>query len=186
MLTTVRMRLPVWPTQSPERTRSANAAIRSRTACTSGTTFSPSTTNSPSARHPQRHVADGAVLGDVDVLAGEHRVDPLAQAGRRGEVAQQRERLVGHPVLRVVERDPGRLGNEALASGRVGGEQVAKLDLRDLAVVALQRGPGLGGGRHRAGAYLRQASQTWRMTSRAMRPSRSSASDEQRTRPPSG
>ena len=31
------------------------------------------------ARHPQRDVEDGAVLGDVDPLAGEHRVAPLAR-----------------------------------------------------------------------------------------------------------
>ena len=48
MFTTVRIGLPVCPTHSPDRTRSENAAIRSRTAWTSGTTFSPSTTNSPS------------------------------------------------------------------------------------------------------------------------------------------
>ena len=44
MLTTFRMRLPVWPFHSPLRTRSAKPAILSRTACTSGTTFLPSTT----------------------------------------------------------------------------------------------------------------------------------------------
>ena len=44
MLTTLRMRLPVWPFQSPLRTRSANSLIASSTACTWGTTFSPSTT----------------------------------------------------------------------------------------------------------------------------------------------
>ena len=37
------MGLPVWPFQSPLRTRSQNAAIFSRTACTSGTTSLPST-----------------------------------------------------------------------------------------------------------------------------------------------
>ena len=102
------------------------------------------------ARHAQRHVADGAVLGHVDVLAREHRVDAGAQPGRVGETAKQGERVVAHPVLRVVHRDPGRLRDEALAPGRIGGEEVADLHVRDLPVVALQRGPGLGGGRHRA------------------------------------
>ena len=60
------------------------------------------------------------------------------------------ERVVAHPVLRVVDRDPGGLRDEALAPGRIGGEEVADLHVRDLLVVALQRGPGLGGGRHRA------------------------------------
>ncbi len=43
MLITLRMGLPVWPVHSPERTRSAKPAILSSTACTCGTTFSPST-----------------------------------------------------------------------------------------------------------------------------------------------
>ena len=43
MLTTLRIRLPVCPVHAPPRTRSAKSAIRSSTAWTSGTTFSPST-----------------------------------------------------------------------------------------------------------------------------------------------
>ena len=43
MLTTLRIGLPVCPFQAPLRTRFAKSAIRSSTACTSGTTFSPST-----------------------------------------------------------------------------------------------------------------------------------------------
>ncbi|CAM5691360.1 hypothetical protein SALBM311S_02878 [Streptomyces alboniger] len=43
MLTTLRIRLPVCPVHSPERTRPAKSLIRSSTACTCGTTFSPST-----------------------------------------------------------------------------------------------------------------------------------------------
>ena len=38
-----------------------------------------------SARRTQRGVQHGAVLGDVDLLAGEHRVDPLRQPGLLGE-----------------------------------------------------------------------------------------------------
>ena len=43
MLTTLRIGWPVNPVHSPERTLSGKAAIRSSTSCTSGTTFSPST-----------------------------------------------------------------------------------------------------------------------------------------------
>ena len=43
MLTTLRIRLPVWPVCSPERTRAAKSPILSRTAWTSGTTSTPST-----------------------------------------------------------------------------------------------------------------------------------------------
>ena len=44
MFTTFRMGLPVWPVHPPLRTRVAKSAILSRTACTAGTTFFPSTT----------------------------------------------------------------------------------------------------------------------------------------------
>ena len=43
MLTMFRIGFPVWPFHSPERMRSAKAAIRSRTAFTSSTTSTPST-----------------------------------------------------------------------------------------------------------------------------------------------
>ena len=43
--TTFLMGLPVWPFHSPDRTRSENALIRSRTSCTSATTSTPSTTS---------------------------------------------------------------------------------------------------------------------------------------------
>ena len=50
------------------------------TSCTSATTSWPSTSSGASGGQPQRGVQHGAVLGDVDVLAAEHRV---AAAGRR-------------------------------------------------------------------------------------------------------
>ena len=42
------------------------------------------------ARHPQRHVQHRAVLGDVDPLAGEHRVAPLGDTGLLGQRDEQR------------------------------------------------------------------------------------------------
>ena len=72
---------------------------------------------------------DGAVLGDVDLLAAEHRVDPPAQAGLLGELDEQPQRLVGDAVLRVVEVEPDRLDGHALAASGVVGEQLAQMDL---------------------------------------------------------
>ena len=86
MLTTLRMRLPVWPFQAPLRTRSEKSAILSSTAWTSGTTFSPSTHDRAPRGRAQRDVQHGAVLGDVDLLAAEHGVDALAQAALLGEL----------------------------------------------------------------------------------------------------
>ncbi len=45
MFTTFLIALPVWPFHSPERTRSANADMRSSTSCTCATTSTPSTTS---------------------------------------------------------------------------------------------------------------------------------------------
>ena len=90
MLTTLRMRLPVWPASAPLRTRSAKAAMRSSTACTSGTTSSPSTTiRSPAgARSATCSTARCSVT--LILLAAEHRVDALAQAAFLGQLEQQR------------------------------------------------------------------------------------------------
>ena len=98
MLTTLRIGLPVWPVHSPERTRSAKALIRSSVSCTCLTTSTPVDDQRALARHPQRHVEHGAVLGDVDVLAGEHRFATLldaALAGQLGRAASASRRRPG-------------------------------------------------------------------------------------------
>ena len=93
------------------------------------------------ARHPQRDVEHRAVLGDVDPVAAEHRVDVLAQAGLLGELEQQPQRLVVDPVLREVEVQADRVGAEALGAPGVRGEQVAEVGGGELVVVGLQRRP---------------------------------------------
>ena len=50
-------------------------------------------------RTAQRGVQDGAVLGGVDVLAGEHGVAALLEFHLAGKIAQQLDGLVGHQVL---------------------------------------------------------------------------------------
>ena len=66
----------------------------------------------------QRDVQDGAVLGDVDLVAAEHGVDARAQAGLLGQLQQQLERLVGDAVLRVVEEEADGLERHPLAALR--------------------------------------------------------------------
>ena len=79
------------------------------------------------ARHPQRNVEHGAVLGDVDPLAGEHRVAPLGDTGLLRERDEQPERLVGDAVLRVVEEEAGRLARQPLRPARIRGEEIAEV-----------------------------------------------------------
>ena len=88
MLTTFRMRRPVWPfhVAAAGRGRRTPPSGRARRA-PSGTTFSPSTRIDASARRAQRHVQDRAVLGDVDAC----RRGTSRRSARAG-------RLLGQPT----------------------------------------------------------------------------------------
>src|SRR5262249_9452736 len=91
---------------------------------------------------PQRDVEDGAVLRDVDVLAAEHRVAPLGDALLVGELDKELQRLVGDPVLRVVEEEPGAFCDQALTAAGVLGEELAQMPFADRGVMLLQGLPG--------------------------------------------
>ena len=91
--------------------------------------------------HPEGHVEHGAVLGDVDVVAAEHGIDPPAQPAGLGQGQEEADRLVGDAVLRVVEVQPGPFGDEALAPVRVLGEEVPQVAILQLLVVRPQRRP---------------------------------------------
>ena len=55
------------------------------------------------ARRAQRDVQHGALFGHVDLVAAEHRLDALGQTRPMRERDQQRHRLGGDAVLRIVE-----------------------------------------------------------------------------------
>ena len=78
MLTTLRIGWPVWPCHSPERTRSAERGHPVEHLVHLGDDVDAVDDQRRALRHPQRDVQDRPVLGDVDPLAGEHRLDPLA------------------------------------------------------------------------------------------------------------
>ena len=69
-------------------------------------------------RRSKGDVEDGPVLGEVDVLAGEHGVPKAFDLGRSGQVGEQSDRLPGDPVLRVVEVEVPDLDDEVGAPGR--------------------------------------------------------------------
>ncbi len=100
MLTTFRMRLPVWPVHSPERTRSANAAILSSTSCTPGTTFSPST--SITASRGARSAVCSTARSSVTLIRS-----PRNMASRSPDtsvaVASSRSRASVSSVIRCLE-----------------------------------------------------------------------------------
>ena len=68
------------------------------------------------AGRAQSDMKHGPLLGDVDLLALEHRVDALAQAGLVGELQQEAQRLVGDTVLRVIEVKAGSKGGQPFAA----------------------------------------------------------------------
>ena len=94
------------------------------------------------ARRAQRHVQNGAPLGDVDLLAREHRVDAPAQPRLLGQRQQQTHRLGGDAMLGVVEIQPGGLERKALAALRIFAEERAQMNVANLLVMLAQRLPG--------------------------------------------
>ena len=132
MLTTVRIGLPVAPSQMPLRTRSANSPIAPSTSWTSGTTLATRAVGADGADHraaigAQGDVQHGAVLGDVDPLAAEHRVAALDDSGRAGDGEQGDEHGVVDALLRVVDAQVADGDEVALGAPRIGGEQLAQV-----------------------------------------------------------
>ena len=142
MLTTLRMRLPVWPVQAPLRTRSAKSAIWSSTAWTSGTTFSPSTMIV--ASRGARRATCSTARSSVTLIFSPRNMASIRSRRPHSSAScqQQPQRLVGDAVLGVVEVESDGLGGQALARARVVGEERAQVHVFDRLVVRLQRLPG--------------------------------------------
>ena len=83
----------------------------------------------------------GPVLGAVDVLASEHRVDLAAQVARVGERGEPCDGLVRDAVLRVVEVPARDFDVHAIAASRIGGEQLVQMLRADGRRVRLERAP---------------------------------------------
>ncbi len=105
------------------------------------------------AGHAQRDVEDRSILGNVDVIAAEHRLAQVRHPALLGELCEQGDRLVRDPVLGVVEVQAGRLGCHAGAAIGIRREEVAQVPRCDLGVVRFERPPGLAvvQGAHRRG-----------------------------------
>ena len=76
---------------------------------------------------PQRGVEDGAVLGGVDVLAGDHRGIPLRDAGLLGQTHERSDDLARHEVLRQIHVQVGQLEGELIHPAAVVGEPAAQV-----------------------------------------------------------
>ena len=120
------------PSHSPLRTRSANSPIAPSTSWTSGTTFDRAAVGGDRPDHgaavgAQGDVQHGAVLGDVDPLAAEHRVTALGDAGGAGDGEQGDEDGVVDALLGVVDAQVADGDDVALGAAGIGGEQVAQV-----------------------------------------------------------
>ena len=98
--------------------------------------------NRRAARCTQRDVQHGAVLGDVDLLATKHGIDPPTQPGLFGETEEQRQRLIGDPVLRIVEINAGGLRRQPFATAGIARKKLAEMNGADLVMVFFERPPG--------------------------------------------
>ena len=81
-------------------------------------------------------------LRDIDLLAAEHGVDARAQAGLLGEADEQRQCLIGDPVLRVVEIDARGFRRQPFAASRIAREQLTEMYVTDVAMVLFEGLPG--------------------------------------------
>ena len=84
---------------------------------------------------------NGALLGDVDLVAREHGVDVMPQAGLFGKLNQKTYRLGRDSVLRVVEVQTQSLQREAFAALRIVGEKLPEMYVADFRKMLIQRGP---------------------------------------------
>ena len=98
------------------------------------------------ARGAERCVQYGAVLGRIDLLAGEHRVAAPLDIGGRGDLDQTLQRVAGDALLGEVDAQIARRTGERRRSLRVVGEQLAQVRRGRVLEVGEQRGPRRGDG----------------------------------------
>ena len=97
-------------------------------------------------RRAQGGVQHRPAFGEVDRLAGEHRVAPGLDAAFARQVGEEVQRRRVDAVLRQVAEHFGRLDAEALEARRVAGEGLAQVEIATVGFeVAAQGGPGGGG-----------------------------------------
>jgi hypothetical protein len=113
----------------------------------------------------ERDVQHRALLGDVDLVAGEHPVALLLHPLLTGKRKEKPQRLGGDSMFRIVDEQIGEPLREAIEALRILREERAHLHIAHLFVVLLQRDPGGAVGRHgdllpRLSAPLREAPRT--------------------------
>ena len=129
MLTTVRIRSPVTPVQAPRADLVGERVDPAQHLVHVGHDVLAVDLEGGVRRQPQRGVQHGAVLGDVDVLAAEHRVAALGDADLVGQREQRGQHVVVEQRLRQVDVQVARGEGQPLDPARVVGEPAAQVGL---------------------------------------------------------
>ena len=69
-----------------------------------------------------------SLLGEIDLLPPEHRVDSRLQAGLLGQLKQELQGLVSHAILGIVQIEAHSLDRHPLAALRIFCEQLSQMD----------------------------------------------------------
>ena len=96
---------PSAPRTRPSRTSAAKLSIFSRVPMTSGIDVVAVDENRLAGEIAQGGVQDGALLGDIDLHAGEHRVAPGFDLGRLGELDERGQDPGVDALLGIVEQE---------------------------------------------------------------------------------
>ena len=94
-------------------------------------------------RQAQRGVQDGAVLGGVDVGAGEHVVADLLETDLAGQAHQEFEGLAQHPVLGVVDVQIADVDGEFAPARGIDREHLTQVHGVHMRLMSRERLPGL-------------------------------------------
>lgn len=101
----------------------------------------------------QGHVEDGSFLRDVDFVSAKHGIDAAAQARLFCQLQQERERLIGDAVLRIIEVDADGLSRHALPALWIVREECPKMPLPNCLVMGVRGLPCCTGGEWRDGGH---------------------------------
>ena len=102
----------------------------------------------------QSDVQHSTVLRDVDPVAAEHGVEPVAQASLLRQIEEELQGLGGDTVLRVVEVKADGFKGQRFATAGVIREQLPKVQRADLLIVGLKGLPGRAFGELGAGGWF--------------------------------
>ena len=142
MLMTFRIRLPVWPSQAPLRTRLGEVRHLVQHGVDPGHHVLAVHGDDGSLRGAQGDVEDGPVLRHIDFVAPEHGVNPGSQAGGLGQLQQQLEGFVGEAILGVIQVKARGLGGHPLAAAGIVPKEFPEMQLPNLLIVGFQGLPG--------------------------------------------